>query len=601
MKSEVSESDIAEKIKSLTIELESLKQENKKLAVQLRQSKIQTIGEWSIDLRTSQVYWSKGMYELLNVKKDIAPDMKIFYKKLSPENSDQLKGAIQSVFLTKKNFSFEHEIISDESGTLNVRTDLSILLDEDSRPLRIEGVSSDITSLKSSQQELERLSLIASKTSNAVVILDTDGRVDWINSGFTMMTGYRADEVKNTPFKKYLYAESSKFSDPGYLSKQFSEHYSINEELRLKTKLKKELWVHINISPILNYELNPVNYIFIISDITKQRLVEEELRQTEKMAALGKLSAGLAHELNNPAAASVAAADQLEQVVNDLQKITFELAKKSEDSKQWDSISAWLRALLDKNNKTKLLSPLECSDAEEAMTHWFGNKDINHGWIMAPVFVQNGTTEDDLEKIASDFPRYVIESVMLFLCKSIEVVEITEMIGKSVQSISGLVNLVKSYSFMDQSSVQFVDIHDGIEDTLKILSHKIGSGIEIGKQFQKGLPKIQVNGSELNQVWTNLIDNAIGAIAGKGKIIIRTSSYLDKLKIDIEDSGVGIPANIRNRIFDPFFTTKAVGEGTGLGLDVVRRIIVNRIGGKIDFTSKPGKTIFSVLLPVRNG
>ena len=137
MKSEVSESDIAEKIKSLTIELESLKQENKKLAVQLRQSKIQTVGEWSIDLRTSQVYWSKGMYELLNVKKDIAPDMKIFYKKLSPENSDRLKGAIQSVFLTKKNFSFEHEIISDESGTLNVRTDLSILLDEDSRPLRI--------------------------------------------------------------------------------------------------------------------------------------------------------------------------------------------------------------------------------------------------------------------------------------------------------------------------------------------------------------------------------------------------------------------------------------------------------------------------------
>ena len=142
-----------------------------------------------------------------------------------------------------------------------------------------------------------------------------------------------------------------------------------------------------------------------------------------------------------------------------------------------------------------------------------------------------------------------------------------------------------------------MDEHNGIEDTLKILGHKITPEIEVNRQFQKDLPKIQVIGNELNQVWTNLLDNALGAIEGKGRIVIRTSTFDDKLKVEIEDSGPGIPKKIQDQIFDPFFTTKEVGEGTGLGLDVVRRIIVNRIGGEIDFVSKPGETIFQVLLP----
>ena len=600
MSQKLYEGDILGKIKSLTIELELLKQENKELTAQLGLSKISTVGKWSIDLRTSEIYWSDGMFELLNIKKNVTPDMKLFYKKLTRESSDQLSGAIQSLFLTKKDFSFEHEINRDDSSSINVRTDLSILLDDDSRPFKIVGVSSDITSIKSSQKELERLSLIASKTSNAVVILDTNGDVEWINSGFTMMTGYRTDEVKASPFRKYLYQEKSKFSDPNYLSKQFTNNYSINEELRLKTKLKKELWVHLNISPILDYELNPVNYIFIISDITKQRMVEEELRQTEKMAALGKLSAGLAHELNNPAAATLAATEQLQHIFNDLQEITYDLAKKSEDNKLWDLLPEWLASLLQKNNDESNLSALEMCDLEETLTSWFAEKGIDQGWMMASVFIQNGIKAEDLEKIASQCPPHIISSVLLLLSKSIEVSRITEMVKKSVQSISSLVSVVKSYSYMDQAAVQYVDIHDGIEDTLKILGHKIGPEVRISKQFQKDLPKIKVLGSELNQVWTNLLENAIDAVGDKGNIEIRTSSSENRLKIEIEDSGVGIPTNIRDRIFDPFFTTKVVGDGTGLGLDVVRRIIVNRLGGKIDFISNPGKTIFNVLLPLHD-
>ena len=594
MNSDSSKEDLLEKIKSLTFDLETLKQEKKELATQLQQSKISMMGEWSLDLKTREVYWSEGMYEILNLEKSIVPDMKLFHEKLPAVCSDKLNGAIRSVFLTKKGYSVEHDINFDESRLLNVRTDLNMILDEESKPVRVEGVTSDITSIKSSQQELERLSLIASKTSNAVVILDIEGLIDWINTGFTIMTGYRIEEIKKTSIKKYLFGKS-KISDPQYLSKQLSEHHSINKELKLKTKRKKELWVHINISPILNYELNPVSYILIMSDITQQRMVEEELRQTEKMAALGKLSAGLAHELNNPAAASVRAADQLQEVMDDLQLVTVELAKRGIDGKYWDTILEWLKTML--NAKEEVLSPLEISDEEESLADWFEDKGIDNGWLMAPVFVQHGTKIPELEKIVSWCPPEAIESVFALLCKSIEVAKITDVIGKSTQNISSLVNVVKSYSYMDQAAVQFVDVHSGIEDTLKILAHKITDEVEIDRQFLNDLPKIQVIGSELNQVWTNLLDNALGAIEGKGSIVIRTSKDGDKLKVEIEDSGAGIPKKIQEKIFDPFFTTKEVGEGTGLGLDVVRRIVVNRIGGEIDFTSKRGKTTFNVLIP----
>lgn len=599
MQSEISTAELIEKINELTSDLIALKEKNKELATQLQQSKVSLIGEWSINLKNREVYWSDGMYELLNLEKDVAPDMKIFYQKLPRECSDQLNGAIQSVFLTKKNYSFEHFIVFDESKALNVKTDLSLITDEESKPLKIVGKTSDITSVKSAQQELERLSLIASKTSNAIVILDIEGNIDWINPGFTMLTGYRIEEIKKAPFKEYLYSGKSNFSDPNYLTKTLSEQHSINEELRLKTKMNKELWVHINISPILNYELNPVSYILIMSDITQQRKIEEELRQIEKMAALGKLSSGLAHELNNPASACMRAAGQLQWVIGDMQKVTIELAIRNADSKHRDTITDWFKSFLAQKEKPELLSSLELSDEEEKLNDWFSKKGVDQGWMLSSIFVQRGTRVADLEKIASWYPPELLEPVCTLFCKSLEVSNISEVIEKGTSNISNLINVVKSYSFMDQAAVQYVDVHDGIEDTIKILGHKITPEIEITRLFQKDLPKIEIFGSELNEVWTNLLENALYAIRGKGNITIRTSSFLDKLKVEIEDTGTGIPNEIRDQIFDPFFTTKEVGEGTGLGLDVVRRIVVNRMGGEIDFVSKPGQTIFKVLLPFK--
>jgi len=188
--------------------------------------------------------------------------------------------------------------------------------------------------------------------------------------------------------------------------------------------------------------------------------------------------------------------------------------------------------------------------------------------------------------------------IINWIYKTSSINDLIDIINKSAKSISGLVGVVKSYSFMDRAELQYVDIHQGIEDTIKLLGHKLKEGVTISRDYDSNIPPIEVHGSELNQVWTNLIDNAIDAMNGKGTIIIRTSHHQELVRVEIEDNGPGIPETIRTKIFDPFFTTKEVGKGTGLGLDIVQRIINNRCNGKIDLESKPGKTIFRIQLPL---
>jgi len=172
------------------------------------------------------------------------------------------------------------------------------------------------------------------------------------------------------------------------------------------------------------------------------------------------------------------------------------------------------------------------------------------------------------------------------------------MVGSSSGSISELVGVVKSYSHMDRAPVQEVDVHRGIEDAITLLGHKLKHGINVVRDYDRELPRIGTRGSELNQVWTNLIDNAIGALGTSGTITIRTFGEGERLAVEIEDDGPGIPAEVRARIFEPFFTTKQVGDGTGLGLDVVRRIVTGRCGGQVDVRSEPGQTVFRVIVPV---
>ena len=333
-------------------------------------------------------------------------------------------------------------------------------------------------------------------------------------------------------------------------------------------------------------------------DITKRLGVEEELRQSEKMAALGKLAAGLAHELNNPAAAAGRASNQLLDALRELQDATNDLARVGIDQDLWGSLTEWDRLLQRRSDEPKELSPLEASDREEELIDWLESHKVEQGWELASTLVTAGVELEDLERIAATMPPHALGDAIGWLCRSFGTQDLARAVVQSSHSISRLVDAAKSFSYMDQDQVQTIDVHQGIEDTVTMLASRFTDAIEIVREYGHDLPSIQVPASELNQVWMNVLDNALDAVGERGRITIRTREDGSDIVVEIEDDGVGIPPDIENKIFDPFFTTKDVGQGVGLGLDVARRIVTTRCGGEIDCRPQPGRTVFEVRLPL---
>jgi signal transduction histidine kinase len=260
----------------------------------------------------------------------------------------------------------------------------------------------------------------------------------------------------------------------------------------------------------------------------------------------------------------------------------------------------WLESIYNRSKNSISSSVIELSDLEDAIREWLESMKIEDSWLIAASMSEMGITIEDLDQLSNICGKENIPVIILWIYRIINIKELADIVKKSTRSISELVNVVKSYSFMDQATLQYIDIHQGIEDTLKILGHKLKKGVTVNRIYKKSLPKININGNELNQVWTNLIDNAIDATNNKGEITIRTYRKKDFINVEIEDNGSGIPEDIKSRIFDPFFTTKDVGKGTGLGLDISNRIINNQCKGKISFESNPGKTVFTVQLPIND-
>jgi PAS domain S-box-containing protein len=341
-----------------------------------------------------------------------------------------------------------------------------------------------------------------------------------------------------------------------------------------------------------------VGCVVTFVDITERRRVEEELRQTEKMAALGKLSAGLAHELNNPAAAAGRASSQLAGSVDDLHAATLELTAAGVESDGWVAMTDRYREFSQRSDEPLGLSALEISDREEELGDWLQAHGLDDGWAVAASLAGVGVRTGDLDTLGEDMPAQALIAAVVWICRALELHELAGTVARSSSSISALVDAVKSYSHMDQGPLQYVDIHHGIEDTLTILGYKLRGRIEVVREYDPNLPQIEVGGSELNQVWTNLIDNAIGALGEQGTITIRTARVDEYVTVEIADDGPGIPEELQGRVFDPFFTTKEVGQGTGLGLDVVRRIVTERARGQLELRSRPGETVFQVRLPV---
>ncbi|AGY59194.1 ATP-binding protein [Gloeobacter kilaueensis] len=326
--------------------------------------------------------------------------------------------------------------------------------------------------------------------------------------------------------------------------------------------------------------------------------LETQLRHQEKLAALGKLSAGLAHELNNPAAAGRRAAQQLREALLAVQSRMLDVCEGLFPPPQRLLLVELQQQALAHRLGAPRLAPLEQSDREDALADWLADHEIADGWKLAPTLVTSGIGPDQLAPLADQLPGLAFPEALRWLSETLSLTGLVDEVEQSTARISQLVKAIKSYTYMDQAPLQEVDVHEGIENTLTILHHKLKYGVTIVREYAEDLPRLCAYGSELNQVWTNLIDNAIDAMNGKGQITIRTSLYPDTVLVELIDTGSGIPPDIQPRIFEPFFTTKGVGQGSGLGLDIVRRIVAHH-RGSIRVESQPGHTRFKVCLPIR--
>ena len=330
-----------------------------------------------------------------------------------------------------------------------------------------------------------------------------------------------------------------------------------------------------------------------------QQRTQDATAQRERLLALGSLSAGLTHELNNPAAAAVRATASLRDRVMHMRQKLGAIAGGAWDRRQLETLIEVQQRAAEQVAKAPDLSPLEAADREDALSDWFDEHDVRDGYELAPTFVQSGIDVGWLEQLDGLVDHSMLEGSVRWLNYTLETELLMNEIEDATTRISTLVGAAKQYSQMDRSPHQVLDVHELLDSTLVMLSRKIGD-VRVEKDYDRTLPAIPVFGAELNQVWTNLIDNAVAAMGGAGTLTVRTSRVDDRLQVEIGDSGPGIPAEIQNRIFEPFFTTKPVGEGTGLGLDISWRIVVNKHHGDLSVESEPGDTRFRVRLPLRD-
>ena len=326
---------------------------------------------------------------------------------------------------------------------------------------------------------------------------------------------------------------------------------------------------------------------------------QQAIGQRERLLALGSLSAGLTHELNNPAAAAVRATASLRERVAGMRHKLGMIAGGKWDRTMLQTLIRLQEEAAERVPKAAALSPLEASDQEDAITDWLDSHKVRDGWDMAPTFVAAGLDVAWLDRVEATVDPGCLEAALRWLNYTVDTELLMNEIEDSTTRVSTLVGAAKQYSQLDRAPYQVVDVHELVDSTLMMLSGKIPPGIQVVKEYDRSLPQIPAYAAELNQVWTNLIDNAVSAMNGTGTLTVRTGKVReDEVFVEFGDTGPGVPPEIKDRIFEPFFTTKPVGEGTGLGLDISWRIVVKKHHGDLSLESSPGDTRFRVRLPV---
>ncbi len=321
-------------------------------------------------------------------------------------------------------------------------------------------------------------------------------------------------------------------------------------------------------------------------------------QQRDRLASLGKLSAGLAHELNNPASAAKRAASQLREILKKIRDASHELGRRELTAAQKSEIEK-LEASFVQYNEVPL-DPLKLSDLEGQIDSLLRSHGQNDLWQLAADLARRNVKPEALESLFATLEADTARAALVRIAASVEVASLLHEIESGTSRISDLVRAIKEYTYMDQTPVQNVDVVKSLETTLTILNHKLKQGVAVQRDYQPVPLLVNSFGSELNQVWTNIIDNAIDAMGGKGELRVRTYRDDNCVVVEIADNGPGIPPNIKPHIFEPFFTTKKVGEGTGLGLDTALRV-VKKHRGSIQVSSEPGDTRFQVWLPLAEG
>ena len=478
---------------------------------------------------------------------------------------------------------------------------------------QVHAYGADITERKQAEIDLresdEIVHALLNATGQGIYGVDLDGNCTFANPSCVRLLGCESDQdlLGNNMHQLIHHTRSS------------GEPYPV-EECRIYQAFREGRGVHVDDEIVWqadgtsfpaeywSYPLylhgNVAGCVVAFVDITEHKQAEEALRdsetmlrQSEKMAVLGTLTAGVAHELNNPAAAVKSAAGQLEAAIAQFGQTQSRLSGLVLVATQQEALQRLIHQARGQATSPLELGALARSDRELELETWLEKRGLPNARGLAPTLANLNYDTARLTALACEFAPDQFSAVIDGLVATYVVHSVLSEIGQSAGRISEIVMALKSYSYLDQTPVRAVDVHKGLDDTLLVLAHKLKSGIGVRKEYAPHLPKIQANGSELNQVWTNIIDNAADALEGQGEITIRTRQEGHQVVIEIEDDGPGIPAEVQSRIFEPFFTTKPPGLGTGLGLDISYNIIVHKHRGDIKVLSQPGKTCFQVWLP----